>query len=60
LLYFFAPTDLDLNRYTTNYRDNHKQRDAMKIILYFINVKYGNMLTNNNVNKPARAMVAYP
>ena len=32
--------DLDLNRNTTNYRDNHKHRDATEIILHFINVKY--------------------
>jgi len=47
-----------LNRNTTNYRDNHKYRDAMEIILHFINVKYLNVLTNRNENKPARAMVA--
>ena len=51
--------DLDLNRNTTNYRDNHKHRDAMEIILHFINVKYLNMLTNRNGNKLVRAMVAY-
>ena len=30
----------------------------MEIILHFINVKYLNVLTNRNENKPARAMVA--
>jgi len=42
-----------------NYRDNHKYRDVEEIILRFINVKYLNMLTNRNENKPAWAMVAY-
>ena len=30
-------TDLDLNRNATNYRDNHKHKYAMEIILHFIN-----------------------
>lgn len=33
-------TDLDLNKNTTNYRDNHKQKDGAEIILHLINVKY--------------------
>jgi len=33
-------TDPDLNMNTINYRDNHKHRDASKIILHFINVKH--------------------
>jgi len=32
--------DPDLNMNATNYRDNHKHRDAVEIILHFINVKY--------------------
>ena len=32
--------DLDLNRNATTYRDNHKHKDAVEIILHFINVKY--------------------
>ena len=40
LLVMRAICDLDLNRNATNYRDNHKHRDAMEIILHFINVKY--------------------
>lgn len=32
--------DPDLNRNTTKYRDNHIHKDAMEIILQFINVKY--------------------
>ena len=51
--------DPDLKRNTKNYRDNHKDRYAMEIILHFNNLKYSNMLTNKNGNKPARAMVAY-
>jgi len=30
----FDPTDPDLNRNATNYRDNHKHRDAAEIILH--------------------------
>ena len=52
-------TDRDLNRNVTEYRDNHIQKDAVEIILHFINGKHGNMLTNRVENKPARAMVAY-
>jgi len=33
-------TNLELNRNTTKYRDNHIQKDAVEIILHFINVKY--------------------
>ena len=32
--------DPDLNRNTKNYRDNHKHRYAVEIILHFINIKY--------------------
>jgi len=51
--------DMDLNRNTTNNRDNHKCIDVVEIIFHFITVKHINMLTNRNGNKPARAMVAY-
>jgi len=51
--------DSDLSRNRTNYKDNHKHRDAMEIIFHFINVKYWNMLIDRNGNKPARVMVAY-
>ena len=54
-----AKVDPYLNRNATNYRNNHKHRDVVEIILHFINVKYRNMLTNINGNKPARAMIAY-
>jgi len=32
--------DLDLNKNTTNYRYNHKYKDAVEIKLHFINIKY--------------------
>ena len=32
--------DPDLNKNTTNYRDNHKHKYAVEIILHFINGKY--------------------
>ena len=32
--------DPDLNRNATKYRDNHIYKDAVEIILHFINVKY--------------------
>jgi len=32
--------DPDLNRNATNYRDNHKYKYAMEIILHFITVNY--------------------
>ena len=36
----FRCNDPDLNKNATNYKDNHKHKDATKIILNFINVKY--------------------
>ncbi len=51
--------DPDLNRDTTNYRYNHKCKDAVEITLHFINIKYLNMLTNIMEIRIARAMVAY-
>ena len=51
--------DPDLNRNAIKYRDNHIHKDAVEIMLHFINGKYRNMLTTRNGNKPARAMVAY-
>ena len=51
--------DPDLNRNAIKYRDNHIHKDAMEIMLHFINGKYRNMLTTRNGNKPATAMVAY-
>ena len=59
MLDWMRVNDPDLNKNATNYRDNHQHIDAMEIILHFINVKYWNMLTNRNGNKPARVMVAY-
>jgi len=35
----FDTTDPYLKRNTTNYRDNHKHKDAAEIILHFINGK---------------------
>jgi len=39
-LEYLGADDLNLNKNTKNYRDNHKHRYAMEIILHFINVKY--------------------
>jgi len=36
----FDTIEPDLNKNATNYRDNHKHKDVVEIILHFINVKY--------------------
>ena len=51
--------DPDLCRNTMKYRNTHKRRDAAEIRLHFINNKWLKYAYRQNVNKLARALVAY-
>ena len=50
---------MDLCKNAIKYRNRHKHKDAVEIILHFINIKKLKYVYRQNGNKLARAMVAY-
>jgi hypothetical protein len=50
---------LEKQRNETEYTINHEYKNAMEITLHFINIKELKFVYRQNINKQARALVAY-
>ena len=57
--YFLWINDPNLCKNTTEYTNNHKNKDAVEITLHFINIKELKLVYRHDGNKLARVLVAY-